>query len=97
MSSQLRSSGRRDSFMLVNHDKRMHGGSGTVADLVLLSDITESAIATTLGARWEDDDMYTFIGDVLVSVNPYKTLPIFAETVSKTYRGKNFYEMPPHV
>lgn len=39
----------------------------------------------------------TYIGQVLISVNPYKELPIYSEEDVKAYRQKYFYEVPPHV
>ena len=39
----------------------------------------------------------TYIGPVLVSVNPYQTFDIYNERVMETYRNVNFYELPPHM
>lgn len=39
----------------------------------------------------------TYIGTVVVSVNPYKTLPIYNRDVIEKYRGENLYELPPHM
>lgn len=39
----------------------------------------------------------TYIGPVLISVNPYKTLDIYSDSVIETYRNVNFYELPPHM
>ena len=39
----------------------------------------------------------TFIGDVIVSVNPYKPLPKYDNNYMELYRGKNIYELPPHI
>ncbi|KAI9316719.1 P-loop containing nucleoside triphosphate hydrolase protein [Dichotomocladium elegans] len=41
--------------------------------------------------------MQTYIGHVLISVNPFQDLGIYTEAVLSTYRGKNLLEMPPHV
>ena len=39
----------------------------------------------------------TYIGQVLISVNPYKELPIYSEEIIETYKRKYFFEVPPHV
>ena len=40
----------------------------------------------------------TYIGSVLVSVNPYKAIPdLYGPGTMDKYRGVNFYELPPHV
>lgn len=39
----------------------------------------------------------TYIGHVLISVNPFRMLPIYTDEVLRSYRGKNRLEMPPHV
>lgn len=39
----------------------------------------------------------TNIGNVLISVNPYKMLPIYTEGVLEDYIGKNRLELPPHI
>ncbi|KOB70729.1 Uncharacterized protein OBRU01_14903, partial [Operophtera brumata] len=40
---------------------------------------------------------FTYIGNVLISVNPYKNLPIYSEEKAKLYYKKAFFEAPPHV
>lgn len=39
----------------------------------------------------------TYIGSVLVSVNPYKELEIYTKQHMERYRGVNFYEVSPHM
>ncbi len=39
----------------------------------------------------------TYIGSVLVSMNPYKDLEIYTKQHMERYRGVNFYEVSPHM
>uniref|UniRef100_A0A8C6UBC0 Myosin motor domain-containing protein n=1 Tax=Neogobius melanostomus TaxID=47308 RepID=A0A8C6UBC0_9GOBI len=43
-----------------------------VDDMVLLSKISEDAITDNLRKRYNDDYIFTYIGSVLISVNPFK-------------------------
>ncbi|KAF2858354.1 hypothetical protein K470DRAFT_278626 [Piedraia hortae CBS 480.64] len=68
-----------------------------VSDLTLISQITNEAINDNLKKRFENGEIYTYIGHVLVSVNPFRDLGIYTEQVLQSYQGKNRLEMPPHV
>ncbi|KAL9585781.1 MAG: hypothetical protein Q9203_004115, partial [Teloschistes exilis] len=68
-----------------------------VSDLTLLSKISNEAINDNLKKRFENGEIYTYIGHVLVSVNPFRDLGIYTEKVLDSYRGKNRLETPPHV
>ncbi|PFX32989.1 Unconventional myosin-Ic [Stylophora pistillata] len=69
-----------------------------VQDFVLLEDFkSEDAFLENLRKRYNSGLIYTYIGTVVVSVNPYKTLPIYNQDVIEKYRGENLYELPPHV
>ena len=68
-----------------------------VSDLTLLSKVSNEAINENLKKRFEGREIYTYIGHVLVSVNPFRDLGIYTDQVLDSYRGKNRLEMPPHV
>ncbi|GMK57879.1 hypothetical protein CspeluHIS016_0407130 [Cutaneotrichosporon spelunceum] len=68
-----------------------------VQDMTLLSTITNEAINENLKARFFNQEIYTYIAHVLISVNPFRDLGIYTEEILQSYRGKNRLEMPPHV
>ncbi|KAL1782346.1 unconventional myosin-Ie [Sigmodon hispidus] len=68
-----------------------------VDDMVLLSKITESSIVENLKKRYMDDYIFTYIGSVLISVNPFKQMPYFGEKEIEMYQGAAQYENPPHI
>jgi myosin-1 len=68
-----------------------------VEDMVLLSKIQENAIVENLRKRFLDDQIYTYIGPVLIAVNPFKNLPYFTDKEVDMYQGAALYENPPHI
>ncbi|KAM9183480.1 unconventional myosin-Ie isoform 1-T1 [Dugong dugon] len=68
-----------------------------VDDMVLLSKISENAIVENLKKRYMDDYIFTYIGAVLISVNPFKQMPYFGEKEIEMYQGAAQYENPPHI
>ncbi|CAF3153265.1 unnamed protein product [Rotaria sp. Silwood2] len=68
-----------------------------VGDFVLLSDITMDAFVKNLQLRFEKGRIYTYIGEVLVSVNPYRDLPIYGPEYIKSYKGREMFERPAHI
>lgn len=68
-----------------------------VDDMVLLSKISEDAITENLKKRYNDDYIFSYIGPVLISVNPFKQLPYFTDREVELYQGAAQYENPPHI
>ncbi|XP_068166491.1 unconventional myosin-Ih [Antennarius striatus] len=68
-----------------------------IQDFVLLDETTEVAFLNNLNKRFSKDLIYTYIGTLLVSVNPYKELDIYNKTQMELYMGVNFFELPPHI
>ncbi|XP_069767359.1 unconventional myosin-Ie isoform X2 [Narcine bancroftii] len=68
-----------------------------VDDMVLLSKITEDGIVDNLKKRYMDDYIFTYIGPVLISINPFKQMPYFGEKEIEMYQGAAPYENPPHI
>ncbi|EFA78349.1 myosin IC [Heterostelium album PN500] len=66
-------------------------------DMTLLSKVTNDQILENLKKRFEKDIIYTNIGDVLISVNPFKPIPIYTDEILHEYEGKSRIELPPHV
>jgi myosin-5 len=45
-----------------------------VADLIRMAALTEETLLHNLRERYQADEIYTCIGDIVVAVNPYKQL-----------------------
>lgn len=72
-------------------------GTHGVEDMVLLTKVNESQIVENLHKRYMADLIYTYIGPVLIAVNPYKSLPYFTEKEIDLYHGSAAHENPPHI
>uniref|UniRef100_A0A8C3AF89 Myosin Ic, paralog a n=1 Tax=Cyclopterus lumpus TaxID=8103 RepID=A0A8C3AF89_CYCLU len=69
-----------------------------VQDFVLLEKYnSEAALIENLRRRFGENLIYTYIGSVLVSVNPYKELEMYSKQQMERYRGVSFYEISPHI
>ncbi|KAM8960680.1 unconventional myosin-Ih [Pelodytes ibericus] len=67
-------------------------------DFVLLdSHTSETAFMENLHKRFMENLIYTYIGTMLVSVNPYKDLELYTQRQMELYQGVNFIELPPHI
>jgi myosin-1 len=66
--------------------------------MVMLTKMSNDGITENLKKRHEHDIIYTYIGHVLISVNPFKEIKgLYSDRLLKDYKGKYRYELPPHV
>lgn len=76
----------------------MHEGAEFgVGDFVLLDKLDIKSFMDNLQLRFEKQRIYTYIGEVVVSVNPYRSLAIYDKSVIDSYKGREIYERPPHI
>uniref|UniRef100_G3VSQ4 Unconventional myosin-Ia n=1 Tax=Sarcophilus harrisii TaxID=9305 RepID=G3VSQ4_SARHA len=72
-------------------------GSVGVGDMILLEPLNEESLINNLEKRFQHKEIYTYIGNVVISVNPYQQLPIFGPEFIDKYKEYNFYELKPHI
>jgi myosin heavy subunit len=75
------------------HEDSLHA----VEDLVTLPDCCEPALLHNTRLRYWLDQIYVFIGPVLIATNPYKSLPLYTPAMMEFYRGRDPADMPPHL
>ena len=69
-----------------------------VDDLVLMETVSEESIVENLQKRFKKSEIYTYIGPVLLSVNPFQTIRnLYGPTKIQQYCGRYAYELKPHV
>ncbi|KAM3860002.1 unconventional myosin-XVB [Diretmus argenteus] len=68
-----------------------------VEDLSQLEQVCESSVLLNLKKRFHRDCIYTYIGNMLLSLNPFKPLTIYTDDLRQQYQGKEQQRNPPHV
>ncbi|XP_038145588.1 unconventional myosin-XVI isoform X1 [Cyprinodon tularosa] len=69
-------------------------------DLASLSELTDSSLLYEMQKRFCNDQIYTYIGHILLLINPNKELPIYSTLVSQLYlssTGRLCSSLPPHI
>ncbi|XP_074857658.1 myosin-IIIb [Carettochelys insculpta] len=66
-------------------------------DLVNLEVLDEDTIIHQLQKRYADLQIYTYVGDILIALNPFQTLSIYSPQFSKLYHGVKRSSNPPHI
>ncbi|XP_038664810.1 unconventional myosin-Id-like [Scyliorhinus canicula] len=67
------------------------------ADFVLLDNLTIEEFLENLKLRFDKNRNYTYIGEVVISVNPYQQIDLYGSDMIEYYRGRELYERPPHL
>lgn len=69
-----------------------------IKDLATLSTLSEPEILEKVAHRYDADKIYTYIGDILLAVNPFKPLDIYSFEISCKYADFNLRQsLPPHI
>ncbi|XP_061605714.1 unconventional myosin-XV isoform X1 [Phyllopteryx taeniolatus] len=68
-----------------------------IEDMTELEEMHDDAVLLNLKTRFERNLIYTYIGSILVSVNPYKMYNIYGTDMELQYKGHAMGENPPHL
>nr|XP_061804993.1 unconventional myosin-XV-like [Nerophis lumbriciformis] len=79
---------------LAHREQREEDG---VEDMTQLEEMHADAVLHNLKTRFERNLIYTYIGSILVSVNPYKMYNIYGTDMVLQYKGHALGENPPHL
>uniref|UniRef100_A0A671YXR0 non-specific serine/threonine protein kinase n=1 Tax=Sparus aurata TaxID=8175 RepID=A0A671YXR0_SPAAU len=66
-------------------------------DLVNLEFLDEETIISHLQKRYDELQVYTYVGDILIALNPFQNLSIYSPQFSKLYHGMKRADNPPHI
>ncbi|KAL8214225.1 hypothetical protein R6Q57_003674 [Mikania cordata] len=66
-------------------------------DMTKLAYLHEPGVLQNLKSRFDMDEIYTYTGNILIAVNPFKRIPnIYDKTVMEKYKGVALGELNPH-
>ncbi|XP_039485218.1 unconventional myosin ID [Drosophila santomea] len=68
-----------------------------VQDFVLLDQVSMEKFMDNLRKRFQNGSIYTYIGEVCVSMNPYRQMNIYGPETIRKYKGRELFENAPHV
>ncbi|KAK6730480.1 hypothetical protein RB195_007130 [Necator americanus] len=68
------------------------------ADLCMLPELTEQTLLDNLRDRFNSGHIYTYIGPILVAVNPFSFFPIYNPKYARLYsQSRKLGTLPPHI
>uniref|UniRef100_A0AAX7U5T2 Unconventional myosin-IXa-like n=1 Tax=Astatotilapia calliptera TaxID=8154 RepID=A0AAX7U5T2_ASTCA len=72
-------------------------GSDPPCDLCALPELTERALLESLRARFRQEKIYTYVGSILIVINPFQFLPIYNPKYVKMYDNHTLGKLEPHI
>ncbi|KAK5849943.1 hypothetical protein PBY51_014237 [Eleginops maclovinus] len=66
-------------------------------DLATLEVLDENTVTEQLQIRYGRDQIYTYVGDILIAVNPFHKMEIYTPQSTKAYIGAKRTANPPHI
>uniref|UniRef100_A0A8C6PHK6 non-specific serine/threonine protein kinase n=1 Tax=Nothobranchius furzeri TaxID=105023 RepID=A0A8C6PHK6_NOTFU len=79
-----------------NHMKTQ-SNTEEVDDLATLEVLDENTVTEQLQSRYSTDQIYTYVGDILIAVNPFRKMEMYSPQVSGMYIGAKRTANAPHI
>ncbi|XP_069758507.1 unconventional myosin-IXAa isoform X2 [Narcine bancroftii] len=67
------------------------------SDLCNLPDLNENTLLDNLRNRFKQEKIYTYVGTILIAINPFKFLPIYNPKYVKMYDNHQLGKLEPHI
>ena len=93
-------SGRADDWALTSLYALQRQQRDCPSDLCDLPELSELSLLDSLRRRFDAGSIYTYVGAILVAVNPFRYYPIYNPKYVSMYqgcRGRRAADLPPHV
>ncbi|XP_075127832.1 myosin-IIIa isoform X2 [Leptodactylus fuscus] len=75
----------------------MTANQNDVDDLATLEVLDENTVTDQLQKRYNRDQIYTYVGDILIAVNPFRSLDLYSSQHSESYTSAKRTSNPPHI
>ncbi|KAK9067572.1 hypothetical protein SSX86_011683 [Deinandra increscens subsp. villosa] len=80
------------------YSKDVEAPAGGVDDMTKLSYLHEPGVLQNLSTRYQLNEIYTYTGNILIAVNPFKRLPhLYDAKMMDRYKGAALGQLDPHV
>ncbi|CAJ1082668.1 myosin-IIIa [Xyrichtys novacula] len=76
---------------------KMQSDPDEVDDLATLEVLDENTVTEQLQSRYGRDQIYTYVGDILIAVNPFHKMEIYTPQYNRIYIGAKRSANPPHI
>lgn len=80
-----------------SQDTETSPSGNTFEDILHMSDLSEQSLLENLRKRYDHELIYTYVGPIVIAINPYKELDVYSERHMTEYYGKTMGALPPHV
>lgn len=66
--------------------------------MTTLNYLNEPGVLWNLKVRYQQDDIYTYTGSILIAVNPFAAMPhLYGSHMMEQYKGVTLGDISPHV
>ena len=66
-------------------------------NLTGLQELSEQSLLDAVQERYHQNLIYTDVGDILVAVNPFQSLPIYDNSWTQAYSRPDLCSLAPHI
>ncbi|XP_060104316.1 myosin-IIIa [Heteronotia binoei] len=80
-----------------NYNKSPVANQEDVDDLAMLEVLDENTVTEQLQKSYAGDQIYAYVGDILIAINPFRNLDLYSTKHSKLYIGAKRTANPPHI
>ncbi|XP_073085332.1 myosin-IIIa-like isoform X2 [Manis javanica] len=80
-----------------NFSRTLISGLKDVDDLAILEVLDENTVSEQLEKCYSRDQIYIYVGDILIALNPFQNLGLYSTEHSKLYTGAKRTANPPHI